>query len=68
MEGDTQKRTMIKEIIHLALAFDLSIIAEGVETRGELDFLAEHGCHEYQGYLFSRPVVAGDFEGLLRGG
>ncbi len=68
MEGDTQKRTMIKEIIHLALAFDLSIIAEGVETRGELDFLAEQGCHEYQGYLFSRPVVAGDFEGLLRGG
>lgn len=65
MEGDVQKRTMIKEIIHLAQAFDLSIIAEGVETNGELDFLAENGCHEYQGYLFSRPVVAGEFERLL---
>src|SRR6185369_1183057 len=65
MEGDAQKRTMVKEIIHLAQAFDLNIIAEGVETNGELDFLAEHGCHEYQGYLFSRPVMAGEFERLL---
>jgi diguanylate cyclase (GGDEF)-like protein/PAS domain S-box-containing protein len=68
MEGDTQKRTMIKEIIHLALAFNLRIIAEGVETQGELDFLAEQGCHEYQGYLFSRPVTASEFESLLRAG
>ena len=34
MEGDTQKRVMIKEVIHLALAFNLSIFAEGVETGG----------------------------------
>ena len=65
MEADEQKRTMIKEIIHLAQAFDLSIIAEGVETCGELAFLAEHGCHEYQGYLYSRPVPASEFERLL---
>lgn len=68
MESDPQKKTMIKEIIHLAQAFDLSIIAEGVETRGELNFLAEHGCHEYQGYLYSRPVSASEFERLLRAG
>ncbi len=68
MEADAQKRTMIKEIIHLAQAFDLSIIAEGVETCGELAFLAENGCHEYQGYLYSRPVPASEFERLLRAG
>ena len=68
MESDVQKRTMIKEIIHLAQAFDLSIIAEGVETCGELGYLAKHGCHEYQGYLYSRPVPASEFEHLLRGG
>ncbi len=68
LESDPQKKTMIKEIIHLAQAFDLSIIAEGVETRGELSFLTEHGCHEYQGYLYSRPVSASDFERLLRAG
>ncbi|MCG2576073.1 EAL domain-containing protein [Dechloromonas sp. XY25] len=66
MESDPQKKTMIKEIIHLALAFNLGIIAEGVETSGELGFLAEHGCHEYQGYFYSRPVSASEFERLLR--
>jgi diguanylate cyclase (GGDEF)-like protein len=68
MESDVQKRTMIKEIIHLALAFDLSIIAEGVETSGELGYLAKHGCHEYQGYLYSRPVPASEFARLLHSG
>ncbi|MBI2275857.1 MAG: EAL domain-containing protein [Dechloromonas sp.] len=68
MEADEQKKTMVREIIHLSQAFDLSIIAEGVETHGELAFLADHGCHEYQGYLFSRPLPASDFERLLRRG
>jgi len=68
MESDLQKRTMVKEIIHLSQAFDLSIIAEGVETSGELAFLAQHDCHEYQGYLFSRPLAAGDFGRLLKQG
>ena len=68
MEADALKRTMIKEIIHLAQAFDLSIIAEGVETYGELAFPAENGCHEYQGYLYSRPVAVSEFERLLRAG
>ena len=66
MEDDRQKQTMVKEIIHLAQAFDLNIIAEGVETRGELAFLANKGCHEYQGFLFARPLPAKDFEQLLR--
>jgi diguanylate cyclase len=68
MESDAQARTMVKEIIHLSQAFDLSIIAEGVETPGELAFLADHGCHEYQGFYFARPVPAANFEHLLRNG
>jgi EAL domain-containing protein (putative c-di-GMP-specific phosphodiesterase class I) len=68
MESDPQARTMVKEIIHLSQAFGLSIIAEGVETHGELAFLADHGCHEYQGYLFAKPVPANEFERLLRRG
>ncbi|HXE36829.1 MAG TPA: EAL domain-containing protein [Azonexus sp.] len=68
MEADEQKKTMVREIIHLSQAFDLSIIAEGVETHGELAFLSDHGCHEYQGYLFSKPLPANDFERLLRQG
>jgi diguanylate cyclase (GGDEF)-like protein/PAS domain S-box-containing protein len=66
MEDDAQKRTMVREIIHLSQAFGLSTIAEGVETPGELAFLAAHGCHEYQGYFCARPLTASDFERLLR--
>ncbi|HEX5394701.1 MAG TPA: EAL domain-containing protein [Rhodocyclaceae bacterium] len=68
MEADAKARTMVTEIIHLSKAFDLSIIAEGVETQGELAFLADHGCDEGQGYLFARPLPPAEFEHLLRAG
>ncbi|MGE5470566.1 MAG: putative bifunctional diguanylate cyclase/phosphodiesterase [Bacteroidota bacterium] len=66
MRADAQAQTMVREIIHLAQAFGLSIIAEGVETQRELDFIRRHGCDEYQGYLFSKPVPVDEFEHLLR--
>ncbi|MDP3037676.1 MAG: EAL domain-containing protein, partial [Rhodocyclaceae bacterium] len=40
----------------------LAVIAEGVETEAQRDFLADHGCHAYQGYLFSRPLPLAEFE------
>ena len=46
-------------------ASKLRVIAEGVETQEELDFLREHRCDEVQGYLFSRPVPAERFAALL---
>ncbi|HYC44590.1 MAG TPA: EAL domain-containing protein [Burkholderiales bacterium] len=50
--------TIAKAIISLAHNLNLSVIAEGVETRAQLGFLAENGCDEIQGYLLSRPLDA----------
>jgi EAL domain-containing protein (putative c-di-GMP-specific phosphodiesterase class I) len=46
---------------------NLSIVAEGVETKEQLEFLTAHECQAYQGYLYSRPISAADLEQLLSG-
>ena len=43
----------------------LKVVAEGVETKEHLDFLAEHGCDYIQGYYFSKPLTEEEFEKLL---
>jgi EAL domain-containing protein (putative c-di-GMP-specific phosphodiesterase class I) len=49
----------------LASALKLSAVAEGVETRGQLERLVRMGCTRFQGYYFSRPLPALEFEGLI---
>lgn len=46
----------------------LSVIAEGVEMAEQRDFLAQAGCHAYQGYFFSRPLPIEGFEAFARQG
>ncbi|WP_373991821.1 EAL domain-containing protein [Duganella sp. BuS-21] len=53
-------------VISLAHNLNMRVIAEGVETREQVQFLAERGCDEMQGYYFSRPVNAESFTALLR--
>lgn len=57
-------------IIALATALGLEVLAEGVEEQEQADFLRAHGCHMAQGYLFSPPIPAAQFEDLVidRGG
>jgi diguanylate cyclase (GGDEF)-like protein len=52
-------------IISMARSLRLSVVAEGVETKDHLEFLRTNGCDEYQGFLFSPPVPASEFEALL---
>lgn len=49
-------------IILMARSLGLSVIAEGVETEAQREFLARHQCYVYQGYLFSRPLPLAEFE------
>ena len=51
-----------KMVIALAESIGLSVIAEGVETTAQRDFLASQGCHAYQGFLYSRPLPLDQFE------
>ena len=52
-------------IIVMARQLNLNVVAEGVETKEQLDFLKNAGCNEIQGYLFSRPVLATEIPQLL---
>ena len=59
---DPSDAAIAKTIVALARSLDLSVIAEGVETHAQREFLAQNGCHDYQGYLFSPPLPIDDFE------
>ncbi len=48
--------TLVHTIVQMARSLDLTVIAEGVESRWQWDMLTLHGCDQYQGYLFGRPV------------
>jgi diguanylate cyclase (GGDEF)-like protein len=53
-------RTLVNAIMYLAQGFGLTVVAEGVETEAQRDFLLKSGCRYAQGYLFSPPVAAAE--------
>ncbi|MEI8170127.1 MAG: EAL domain-containing protein [Rhodoferax sp.] len=59
---DANDAAIAKMVLVLAESLRLNVIAEGVETAAQKDFLADLGCHGYQGYLFSQPLPADAFE------
>ncbi|WP_434931888.1 EAL domain-containing protein [Shewanella sp. HL-SH5] len=62
---DTNDKTIVKTIISMAHSLGLNVIAEGVETVPQQQYLVSQGCTHFQGYLFSRPVPITQFDILF---
>jgi EAL domain-containing protein (putative c-di-GMP-specific phosphodiesterase class I) len=56
---------IVDSIISLGHNLKLKVVAEGVETEQQMDYLLEHGCDEVQGFLLSRPLPTDDVSRLL---
>ena len=65
IDSNAKGTEIIKTIIGISNSLHVSVIAEGVETASQRSFLENHGCIDYQGYLFSQPVPLTEFEALL---
>jgi len=63
---DPNDVAIVHAIITMGRTFGLNVIAEGVETEAQLEFLDKRGCHAFQGYLFGKPVPVMVFEELLK--
>jgi EAL domain-containing protein (putative c-di-GMP-specific phosphodiesterase class I) len=63
---DPNDAAIARTVVALGKSMRLAVIAEGVETQGQRDFLESSGCHAYQGYLFSRPLPLTGFEEFVR--
>ena len=66
--SDEDDEAIVTAVISMARSLKLRVVAEGVETVKELEFLKAHHCDEAQGYFFGRPVPAGQFATLLQTG
>ncbi len=66
--NDVDSAAIAKSVLAMAHSLKLGVIAEGVETRGQLAYLRRQGYDEAQGYYLSRPVSSSEFQKLLAGG
>ncbi len=58
--------SIVQTIIAMTYVLGFDVIAEGVETKIQKEFLDQHGCHNFQGYLFGKPMPIDEFEALLK--
>ncbi len=63
--ADENSTNLCKAIIAMAKGMQMKVVAEGVETREQFEFLKEAGAHLIQGYLFSKPVSKDEYINIL---
>ncbi|NAP01513.1 EAL domain-containing protein, partial [Halomonas sp. MG34] len=63
-----QNKAIVKSIIHMSHSLNMKVIAEGVETHEQIEFLREENCDEMQGYYFSKPLPPAKLIQLLTAG
>ena len=66
IDTDDSDKKLVHAIINMARSLDIRVIAEGVETQDQLQFLQNSGCDSYQGYFFGKPLPIADFESALK--
>ena len=66
LTSSSEAAAVVQGIIRLAHSLRLKVIAEGVETLEQVEFLQNHGCDQYQGFYLSRPLTAVAYEALMR--
>ncbi len=64
--GDERARIVVQEAIRLARALNMRTVAEGVEQKDQVDFLAEQGCDMIQGFYFAKPMPKNEYEQRLK--
>ncbi|MBJ7309716.1 putative bifunctional diguanylate cyclase/phosphodiesterase [Rugamonas sp. CCM 8940] len=63
--SDSHGAAIVRIIVALGQALNMAVLAEGVETAQQFDFIVAEGCHAYQGYLYSRPLTVGQLAAFL---
>jgi len=63
---DFSDEMMLVLILSMKTVFDVNIVAEGIETKEQYEFLMENGCNIFQGYYFSKPLSKEEFEILYK--
>jgi EAL domain-containing protein (putative c-di-GMP-specific phosphodiesterase class I) len=65
LPSNTDDVEITKAIIAMARGLNIEVVAEGVETRAQFEFLAAHGCHRAQGYFIDQALPLADFDNRL---
>ncbi|NJN23439.1 MAG: EAL domain-containing protein [Acaryochloridaceae cyanobacterium RL_2_7] len=65
IDQNLKKQTIVNSIVKMADQLDFKVVAEGVETQAEKEFLIQNDCHYIQGYVFCRPLEVQDWSGFV---